>query len=417
MFYLGKKFIQKATRREHVKNISLKTKQIITICAGHFTNDVLVNLLVPISFLFKESMNLTYAQQAMIGTVIIALGSFAQPLFGHYVDKKAKPGLLIFSIIWIGVFMSITGFINNYYLLLVVAGLGAMASSLYHPLGSTIVVKLLGKTKGAGLSVFITVGSFAIGFSPFIALPLTARFGLKATAFFIILAIITAFMMWVFKIQQIEMDVSKKENKNEKAFIGREKIGWITSLVSISVLRTLIVRSFLLAFGVQILTNKGISVGVIAIAVPAMMWVGAAGTFLGGYLNDKYNNKFSLIICNILTMIFLIGLIIFDGYLAVVLYCGLGFSSAIGNTPNITMVQEMIPKNTSLGMGLVFGFGGALAGVGMYFYGIIADMTGLNMALILLMIPAVIMNILIFITPRYENGEKLHGQRVINHKV
>ena len=389
--------------------VSLQMKQLIAVCVGHFTNDVLVTILVPISFLFKEAMGLTYSQQAMIGTVILALGSFAQPLFGYYVDKKGRPILLIYAIIWIGVLMTITGYITNYYLLLVVAGLGAIASSLYHPLGSTIVVELLGKTKGAGLSLFITTGSFAIGFAPFVALPLTEKYGLKSLIVFMILPIITVLLMWFFKVHQIEMQVNKieKEAVLEKQPIGKEKIGWITSLLTVSVLRSLITRSFLLAFGVQILLNKGISDGIIAVAVPAMMWVSAGGTVYGGYLNDKRSNKFALNFSNILTAFLLLGLILSHGWLSILFYCIIGFSSAMGNTPNITMVQEMIPKNTSLAMGVVFGLGGGLAGIAMYFYGIIADITGLHNAVLLLMIPAVLATLLTFMTPRYENGEKL----------
>ena len=108
-----------------------KTKQIFTVSLGHFMNDIFMNLLIPLSFMFKIKMGLTFAEQAMIGTVIISLGSFAQPVIGYFVDKKGKSSLLIFSLLWIGAFFSISGFINNYYLLLVVAGLGALASALY----------------------------------------------------------------------------------------------------------------------------------------------------------------------------------------------------------------------------------------------------------------------------------------------
>lgn len=384
--------------------ITLKIKQIFAVCLGHFMNDVFMSLLIPLSFLFKIKMNLTFAEQAMIGTVIIALGSFAQPLIGHIVDKKGQSGLLIISVLWIGVFTSIAGFINHYYLLLIVAGLGALASALYHPLGSAIVIQLLGKTKGAGLSVFITVGSFAVGFAPLVAIPLVKKYGLEYLILFLIPAIATAIFMYIFKIHKINFN-NKTVNSDTEIKINKGKLGWITSLVTVSVIRSLVFRSFLLAFGYQLLVFKNVNDIWAGIAVSVMMWTSSAGTFFGGYLNDRYGGNKIINISNIGVTALLIGLIFADGILELVLYCSIGFIAGIGNIPNITMVQEIIPKNTSLATGLVFGLGGGLGGVIMYFYGQLADMTGLLMAVVWLLIPVLIMDVLTFIHPKYENGE------------
>lgn len=384
--------------------ISLNLKQIFAVCLGHFMNDIFMNLLIPLSFLFKAKMGLTFAEQAMIGTVIISLGSFAQPIVGYLVDKKGRSGLLIVSILWIGIFTSITGFINNYYLLLVFAGIGAIASALYHPLGSTIVIQLLGKTKGAGLSIFITVGSFAVGFAPFVAIPIATNYGLKYLIVFLIPAVLTAVLMFIFKIHKIPLNQEKTETTEAKK-ISKEKMGWVSSLITVSVIRSLVFRSFLLAFGFQLLISKDVNEILAGLAISVMMWTSAGGTLFGGYLDDRYGGKKIMHLSNFGVTTLLIALIFANGILEVVVYCLLGFVSGIGNTPNITMVQEIIPQNTSLATGLVFGLGGGLAGVLMFFYGQIADATGLLTAVALLLIPVLIMDTLIFFNPVYEKGE------------
>lgn len=384
----------------------VKVKQIFAICLGHFMNDVFMNLLIPLSFMFKDKMGLTFAQQAMISTVIIGLGSFGQPVIGHAVDKKGRSELLILSILWIGIFTSVSGYINHYYLLLVISGLGALASALYHPLGSALVIHLLGKTKGAGLSIFISVGSFAIGFAPFIAIPLTAKFGLESLILFLIPAVITAMIMYIFKIHKIRFGENQLDNSPHKK-INRTKVGWVSSLVGVSLIRSLIFKSFLLAFGVQILLSKGTSEVTAGIAVSVFMWITSGGTFLGGYLTDRYGGKKIMILSNLVITILLIGLIVSDNIAALLMYCILGFGAGLGNTPNITMAQEMIPQNTSLATGLIFGLGGGLGAVIMYFYGIIADEMGLLMSLALLMIPVLIMDAVIFLNPVYEDGERV----------
>ncbi len=388
-----------------MQNSKKKIQQIIAICMGHFMNDVFMNLLIPLSFLFKIKMGLTYAEQAMIGTVIISLGSFGQPLVGHAVDKKGKSGLLIIAILWIGVLTSIAGFINHYYLLLFIAGLGALGSALYHPLGSSLVINLLGKTKGAGLSIFITVGSFAIGFAPFVAIPLATKFGLKSLVLFIIPTIITAAIMYFFKVHEIKLGVKAEDDKNTTRVIDKSKISWVASLITVSVIRSLIFRSFLLAFGVQVLLMKGVEEIVAGIALSLLMWTTSAGTFAGGYLSDKYGGKNTMIFSSVVVTLLLILLIIAKGVPSLIIFILIGFGAGLGNAPNITMAQEIIPRNTSLATGLIFGLGGGLGGVIMYFYGMIADSTSLFTAVTLLLIPVIIMDILIFLNPIYEDGE------------
>ena len=388
-----------------MQNSKRKIQQIVAICIGHFMNDVFMNLLIPLSFMFKIKMGLTYAEQAMIGTVIISLGSFGQPIVGHAVDKKGKSGLLIVAILWIGVFTSITGYINHYYLLLFIAGLGALGSALYHPLGSALVISLLGKTKGAGLSIFITVGSFAIGFAPFVAIPLVTKFGLKYLIVFVIPTVLTALIMYFFKVHQIKFGEKLEDDKNRTKVIDRSKIRWVSSLITVSVIRSLIFRSFLLAFGVQVLLIKGVEDIVAGIAVSLLMWTTSAGTFAGGYLSDKYGGKKIMTASNVVVTSLLILLIFTEGVPALVVFTLIGFGAGLGNTPNITMAQEIIPRNTSLATGLVFGLGGGLGGVIMYFYGMIADSTSLITAVTLLLIPVIAMDIIIFFNPIYEDGE------------
>ena len=363
-----------------------RPKKIFAVSLGHFTNDMFMNLLIPISFMFKASLGLTYAQQAMLGTVIISLGTFPQPLIGYIVDIKGHPYMLIISVMWIGVFTSLTGFIDDYYLLLIVAGIGALASSLYHPLGSSFLINLLGKSKGIGLSVFITVGSIAIGLAPFIAIPLVTSYGLKSLALFLIPTILTVFVMLNANIHKSTMP-NVEIPKFSLANVKIDKMLWLSSLVGISVVRNLVTRSFLLVFGMQILLLKDVGTVSSGFAVSFIMWSMASGTFVGGFLTDSFTGKFSLNISNIGIALFTCLLFFSHGFLAIIAYVFIGFFTGLGNTPNITMAQELIPKNSSTATGLILGFGGGIGGISMYFFGKLADSVGLNTSLGLLLVP------------------------------
>src|SRR5665648_343361 len=119
-----------------------KNFQLIAVSAGHFTNDFYISLIPPILFAFNYSMGLTLTQQSMIAFVIITGASLFQPVVGYFLDIIGKSSYLIIGLIWISFMMSITGLITNYYYLIIIAGFASVASSIYHPLGASIVVNL-----------------------------------------------------------------------------------------------------------------------------------------------------------------------------------------------------------------------------------------------------------------------------------
>lgn len=131
---------------EKTDNMSKKSvyKQLIAVSMGHFTNDFFAGLIAPISLYFALKLDLNLTQQGVLSIVMLVFASFFQPIFGFLSDKRGKPGHLIISIIWITVWISISGIVNNFYLLVIVLALGSSASALYHPLGSTTAVALGG---------------------------------------------------------------------------------------------------------------------------------------------------------------------------------------------------------------------------------------------------------------------------------
>jgi len=163
-----------------------KNIQLIAVSTGHFTNDFYMNLIPPILFAFSISMGLTLTQQSIIAFIIIVGGSLFQPIVGYLLDKIGKSVYLIISLVWISFMMSITGLITNYYLLIVIVGLASIASSIYHPLGSSIAINLSRGSRGKSLSLFMTIGGFASTFTPMITIPIVSEFGLKYLTFLMI---------------------------------------------------------------------------------------------------------------------------------------------------------------------------------------------------------------------------------------
>jgi len=389
-----------AQRKDSLGNLI----KLLAVSAGHFINDFYMNLIPPILFLFTNAMSLSLTQQALIASVITSSGSFAQPVIGHFVDKHGKPWFLILSVLWIGFWMSMAGVINNYYLLLLITGLGALASALYHPMGSAAAIKLGRRTRGTSLSIFMTVGGFATAIPPLIALPIVRDHGLSTLPYFMIPGFLIAASMYFAKVQHIEVTCQSLNTKDEKKKLDFYTYKWVSALVIIATYRTLLTR-ILMTFGIQLLLLKEVDLYIAALILSSYLFLNAAGTITGGILNDVIGSKKVIIITNAIAILCLVGIFLTSGLPLILSFIFIGFILTGGNTSNIVMTHDLLPNNINMGTGLIMGIGGGLAGIGILVYGKLADTFGLLNATGLFIIPLIILNILSLFLPNKRSND------------
>ncbi|NCB41160.1 MAG: MFS transporter [Clostridia bacterium] len=363
--------------------------RLIAVSVGHFINDFYMNLIPPILFLFVPALGLSLAQQAFIAFAITSSGCFFQPIIGYFVDKRGKPWLLICSLIWIAFWMSISGIITNYYLLVFVVALGAIASALYHPLGSATAVKLATGSRGKSLSIFMTIGGFAASVSPVVAIPVVTIYGLNSLVFFIVPGILGAVFLYFAQVQKVEISEIKADEEQIKGKIEFHTIKWVAALVFISTNKTLI-RSFLVTFGVQIMLLKQLDLAVAGVVLSVYLFGNSAGTIIGGYFDDIIGSKKVLLFSNVIASLFLLMIYFTTGIPMLIAFVLMGLSLNASNTSNIVMAYELMPENLNLATGLIMGLAGGLGGLMMLVYGKIADMQGLMSSTLYLIVPLVI---------------------------
>src|SRR6056297_249227 len=215
-------------------------KQLMAVSLGHFTNDFYVATIAPISVYFAYKLGLNLTQQGLISVAVLVFSSLLQPLFGLLSDKKGKPKHLIFSIIWIAILISISGIINNFYILLLVIALGSSASALYHPLGSTTAVRLGRNSKGTSLSIFMTIGGFAGTAASVVGLWIASNFGIEKIVFLIIPGILVAGFMYYSGVQKVNINTYEKRNnikieekieEVKKISISKKSLFWLGILI------------------------------------------------------------------------------------------------------------------------------------------------------------------------------------------
>src|SRR6056297_705730 len=187
-------------------------KQLMAVSLGHFTNDFYVATIAPISVYFAYKLGLNLTQQGLISVAVLVFSSLLQPVFGLLSDKKGKPKHLIISIIWIAALISLSGIINNFYILLIVIALGSSASALYHPLGSTTAVTLGRRSKGTSLSIFMTIGGFAGTAASIVGLWVVSKFGIEKIIYLALPGALVALFMYYSGVQNIKIDTLDRKS-------------------------------------------------------------------------------------------------------------------------------------------------------------------------------------------------------------
>ena len=352
-----------------------KNLQLIAVSTGHFTNDVYMALIPPVLFLFSSSLGLTLTQQSTIAFVIITGGSLLQPVLGYFLDKIGKSSYLIICIVWISFMMCITGLVINYYLLLIITGLASIASSIYHPLGSSIVVNLSKGSRGKSLSIFLTIGGFAYTLAPMISIPIASTFGLKYLVFLMIPGFIVAYFLKFAGIDKIECRVTSEKEKVKKR-ISKNKAKWLSLLVFMSAI-TVVLEKIMVVFGVQIMIMKGIAIIPAGIILSIHLFLRSFGTLSGGYLLDKFGERRIMIIFSILAFGFYAIAIFSQGLLLVIGILFFGYMQNGTATANITITHHILPDYINLGTGAIIGLSQTIAGILILVFGKFSDIYGL----------------------------------------
>jgi len=358
-----------------MKQFFKKNLQLIAVSTGHFTNDLYMALIPPVLFVFSSSLGLTLTQQSTIAFIIITSGSLFQPIAGYFLDKIGKSSYLIVCIVWISFMMCITGIVTNYYLLLIIAGLASFASSIYHPLGSSIVVNLSRGSRGKSLSIFMTLGGFAYTLAPMISIPIVSTFGLKYLVFLMIPGFFIAYFLKFAEIDKIKCRISS-DKKMEKKKVSKNEAKWLSLLVCMGAI-TVILERIMLVFGVQIMIMKGIAIIPAGIILSIHMFLRSMGTLSGGYLSDKFGEKRIMIIFSILAFGFYTIAIFSKGLWVIIGIILFGYMQNGTSTANITITHHILPDYINLGTGAIIGFSATLAGILMLVFGKFSDIYGL----------------------------------------
>jgi FSR family fosmidomycin resistance protein-like MFS transporter len=387
--------------------INSPSGKLFSISLAHFVNDFFMASIPPIMFIFAKELGMNMTMESIAAFFITVGGTLFQPIIGLLLDKYGKSSYVMVGILWIGIGMSLAGFVKNYYLFLALTSISALASAVFHPLGSYLVANLRDSSRGKSMSFFMTLGGLAYSVTPLITLPIATNLGVEYLIILIIPALITVLLLHLSGVNNIDMAFHREKMKHENIKLSIRQKWDLSNVTLVSVLKGF-VSSVLLVFGIKILQIKGLSIMEGGFILSLYLFIRTLGTLSGGYLTDKIGHHAMMIYFNALMSLFLGIFVFFDGYIAAFGLVLMGFSHSASSTSNVMITHAIAPQRANFGTGLILGLSATISGLMMMPFGYLSDKVGLDGSLAIIFWIGLIPTIVSLFLKNYDRKEDVN---------
>jgi FSR family fosmidomycin resistance protein-like MFS transporter len=351
---------------------------VLVLAGTHFIVDGFGNILAPLLPLLILNLNLSLAAAGALQMFFQLANSVAQLGFGHIADRWRPRLLLLAGPVLCVTSITLIGLAPDEVTLTLVLVLGGLGGAAFHPPAAAIVHRLSGAQRGMAMSTHITSGTVGQAMAPLAFAPFVQQFGLTATPFLMIPALI-ALLALLRRIPTFERLQEHHEAGGLAAL--RPYARPLALLYFIVVLRTLTAMSFG-TFVPVLLTRRGMSLAQAGTAVSIYLVAVGLGGFIGGPSADRYGPRRVILISLVACVPFLMIAPILDGWLFVLALAIGGFLLQSTLPVNVTFAQTIAPISAATVSSLMMGFAWGTGGLSVPLVGMLADRFGIERALV-----------------------------------
>jgi len=355
----------------------------LVLACAHALNDVYASFVPPLLPRIMGDLGLSISSATALAVAFSIAAALPQPLFGYLADRRGRRVFAVAGPVVSGVFVSMMGWANGFWMLvgiLVAAGIGSAA---FHPPGASYAVRLTqGRGGGARYSVFAFGGALGFAAGPLIAVWLVQARGMRGLWIAMIPVIVAAPIVYRF-LPSGRAETRETSRPPPAHFVDvlAHLRGPLGLIFGVSAIMAFVQRAFLTLEPI-IVAESGGSEGLGALALSVYLAAQALGTVAGGVLADHMDRRRLLAgLCFWAVPTHLAAVWMGPegvGLIATAMAGGLGMATL---PPIVVMAQEMVPSGTSVTSGVVMGLAWATGATGVLVTGAIADVVGPRMAL------------------------------------
>ncbi|KAF2956669.1 MFS transporter [Marinitoga sp. 38H-ov] len=322
------------------------------ISLAHFLADFLNSFFKPLGPYFIERYGIDSRTFASLITLIGAFSSIFQIVFGLYFDRKKRDGIYVFLLIFLEILLiSLIGFINSFYILIILIFFIRLVNSAFHPVGASFAGRL---NKGSHIAWFSVFGTFGAALGPIFITAYIKLFGIEKLYYVGIFSLLFLIIFY------------KKLWHYEKTVIAEKRLPSFNEvIVLLPVFLMVVLRGFIMDIFhtfVPIYVNlKGSSLVIGGATLSIGMIVGMFTNYYGSILRDKIGIKFINLIGFLGMGFFGISLLYMNSEITRVLaFAAFDAFGFLTMSANLVEAQFLMPKNKSFASSVSMGFAWAI---------------------------------------------------------
>lgn len=367
-------------------------KRLFAATYGHFSIDILNSSIPVILTAVAASFDLNVSQIGLAAMIYTFAASLTQPLFGILVDKFRGRWVAAIGLIWTMSFYALAPFMPNYIALVTCLSLGALGSGAFHPAGMTNSTMAGGNKPTTATSLFFVGGQVGLALGPTAAGVLLQNYGLAAMPYMALLMAPAAFfMLWYLRQPDLDTSPIEKATPATKSAAaapaaattsrkGNKALWVVLAFVLLITFRSTTQQGFTTLLP-KYFADQGYTPAAYGLMLSVLGLAGATGTFIGGWLGDRFNRRIVILLSMTAGAFFSTAMLHTDGFAYAAAALGGGIMMNIPHSILIIMAQRLIPARKGMiggaVLGLMFAAGAATTGLGSW----IADYVGLPVVL------------------------------------
>lgn len=358
----------------------MDNKRLFASTYGHLSIDVLNSSVAMILTAVAGRFDLGISEIGFGALVYQIFAAMSQPIFGSLTDRLRGRWVGAVGLLWTMLFFSIASFMPSYPLFITMLMIGGLGSGAFHAAGLLNSSLAGAKRPTTATSIFFVGGQSGLALGPIIAGLLLAWIGLRGMPWMALAMLPAAVVMLLWMNKPLPLHPPRAAGAPGMTVAQRRQS--ITALLMVVLFALITLRSGSAQSFSTLLpkyfeelgyasSTYGFMLGLFALA-------GAAGTFIGGFLGDRYNRRVVLAGVMLVSAPFAWLMLHSSGWLFVVAAIVAGIFMSVPHSIVLVMAQELVPQRRGLVGGIVLGFMFASGSTVAWLASLVADGTGLE---------------------------------------
>ncbi|HEX6593823.1 MAG TPA: MFS transporter [Bacillota bacterium] len=358
---------------------------IIGIC--HLLNDSLQAVIPAMFPILERSLGLSFTQLGLIAFTLNMVSSVMQPVVGMYTDQRPMPYALPLGLTSSMFGMLGLAFAPNFATILISVLFIGLGSAIFHPEGSRVAFLAAGPKRGLSQSIFQVGGNTGQALAPVITALILVPLGQFGAIWFTFIAsLAVVFLLYIakwYKKQLPEIALHNTLATQQRDHKMSTSIKWaITILVFLVFARSWYISAISNFYAFYAIDTYELSIAQAQMYIFLFLFMGAAGTFFGGPLADRFGKRTVIFLSFLIPAPLALALPYIGAIGAMIFLALIGFLLMASFSVSVVYAQELVPGKIGTMSGLIVGLAFGMGAIGSVALGTFIDQFGLTPTMI-----------------------------------